>query len=113
MLPKMIHSLVMLQHFIMHQPVNQIESDIIVVISAWETKKQSLHFKGWVYPLMYRLELDTGSKDDHSTRIAQLANTPKKNFLASRFTSVLCDPLNMRSSITPILPLNKPAYANA
>ncbi len=41
-----------------------------------------------------------------------LARTPKK-FLASRFTSGLCGPLNMRSSITPIMPLAQPAYENA
>ncbi len=46
-----------------------------------------------------------------SNRIARLAHTPKK-FLASGFTSGVCGPLNMHSSVTPIMPLAQPAYEN-
>ncbi len=47
-----------------------------------------------------------------SNGIVRLAHTPKK-FLASGITSGVCGPLNMRSSVSPMVPLAQPAYENA
>ncbi len=54
--------------------------------------------------------LDPKMAPIQSNRIAQLEHMPKK--LASAFTFGVCGPLNIHSSVAPIMPLAQPAYEN-
>ncbi len=66
--------------------------------------------KTWMYYIIWIH--DSKIAPIQSNRVARLAHTAKK-FLASGFTSVVCSPLNMCSSVTPMVPLAQPAYENA
>lgn len=84
--------------------VSQMISNRNMIVQAISKPVQpGAYCKSWI--------VDPKMVSVQTVRIACLPHTPK-SFLASRLLQEVCNPLNMHSSVNPIMPLAQPGYVN-